>query len=228
MFHAARITSSSFRGNEKKLRLKPEIIRLYQAGKGCPQISKKLGLGQTAINHWLREWGIGIRSSGEARGLACVGNKKEMCKEEIIGLYETKKNCSQIGKKFGLDNGTIGRWLREWGVKIRSRSEAVSLSKIGNKKEMCKEEIIRLYLSGKTTVWIGKKFGLTDSTIGRWLHERHIPIRKKHTAESRAKMRVAQAGKNHPMFGKKHSAETRAKMSLARKAYHSQNPDVAA
>ena len=43
---------------------------------------------------------------------------------------------------------------------------------------------------------------------------------KKHTDEARKKVSLATTGANNPFFGKKHSEETKQKMRLARKKYY--------
>jgi transposase len=177
LFKAARITSSRFRGNEKKLRLKPEIIRLYQAGKSSLQIAKKFGLAGGTVRNWVRDWGVVLRTLNEATSLRHVGDRKSKHKNEIIRLYQAGRNTVQVGKNFGLTSSTIFIWLREWGIPLRTRTEAISLRQVGNRKSKRKDEIILLYRAGKSADQIGKKFGLSESTILRWLREWGFRIR---------------------------------------------------
>lgn len=168
-----------FKDDERKLRLKSEVVRLYLNGKTPKWIGAKFGLSDSPIRNWLIEWGIKRRSPGEAQSLKQIGNKKSKYNSEIIRLYLNGKSSEWIGKKFGLSPNTILNWLKEWEIKIRPCGEGVSLAYIGNKKSKYKTEIIRLYLSGKSSLLIGRKFGLTYGTILVWLREWKIPIRKR-------------------------------------------------
>ena len=177
LFRAARMTSSMFRGNEKKLKGRSEIVQLYKSGKSPLQIGKKFGVSFKTIANWLREWKEPIRSRGEAISLGRVGNKKSKHKVEIIRLYRSGKPSPWIGKKFGVNCASILSWLREWKESIRSSGDAHSIAWVRNKKSKHKDEILRLYRSGRSGAWIGKHFGLCGETILNWLREWGIQIR---------------------------------------------------
>jgi lambda repressor-like predicted transcriptional regulator len=167
-----------FRGVERQLRLKPEIIRLYQRGRSSLWIGHKLGIAASTIGKWIKSGGIMMRSPGESNTLSRVGNKKSKYKSEIILLYQkSRKSPPWIGNNFGLCPATILAWLREEGIPIRSRSDSCSLSKVGNKKSKYKSEIISAYQKGKTLAWVGKQFKLSNVTVKNWLKEWGIQIR---------------------------------------------------
>ena len=164
LWNAAWITSNTFRGNEKKLRIKAEIIRLYQKGKSCPHIGKRYGRCPDTIRNWLKEWNIPRRTL----------YKTLEHKPEIIHLYQGGKSAEQIGKKFGASIYTILRRLKYWGIPIHSGGIYY-----GNKKSKYRSEIIHLYQIGKSAGWIADKLGVSRSTIYAWLKEWGIQIRKR-------------------------------------------------
>jgi transposase-like protein len=194
------------------------------------QIGKKLGVSNVGISRWMRKYNLPIRSLSESHLLK--GFTKPT-KEELNKLYnEERKSTIQIGRKLGITDNTIRRWMRKYNLPIRRtlknelpkgftkptkeelnrlyHDERKSLKEIG--KELggvsttfvsnlmeryridrrdssesrlpkdfikpTKEELNRLYHNeGKSTVEIGKKLGITDSTISRWMRKYNLPIR---------------------------------------------------
>jgi transposase-like protein len=124
LFQAARITSSKFCGDARQLRLKPEIIRLYQRGRAAIWIGNLLGVPYRTLLVWLKRWETPMRSASETNSISRIGNKKYKHKSEIIRMYRNGKTAAWIGKQFKFANATVIRWLKAWGVQTRSRTEA--------------------------------------------------------------------------------------------------------
>ena len=137
------------------------------------QIGKKLGVSNVGISRWMRKYNLPIRSLSESHLLK--GFTKPT-KEELNKLYnEERKSTIQIGRKLGITDNTIRRWMRKYNLPIRSLSES-RLPKDFIKPT--KEELNRLYHNeGKSTVEIGKKLGIDNGRIGRWIKEYKIKLR---------------------------------------------------
>ena len=84
------------------------------------EIGEKIGVGKTIIGMWLREYEIPIRNRSEAQF------KEEVIKpskEELEIMYlDEWMHPYEIGEKIGVSVVPIRRWLREYGIPIRSNS----------------------------------------------------------------------------------------------------------
>ena len=93
---------------------------------------------------------------------------------QIIDLYVNKnKDATSIGRELSVCVHTIQKVLRENGVKIRNRAEAMQLL-IGKISEKNLPEIIELYQEGWTLEEIAKKFGTGLTTISRHLRKLNL------------------------------------------------------
>ena len=135
--------------------------------------------------------------------------------KKIIADYESGMNLTQIGKKFGVSQGTIKRRLIEAGVYqhnrfIRRMIEATRVQKIEatrvqkikdreRKKMLYKErnmmrfpicEVISEYQSGMSPVELAEKYGVSEATIRKRLKEAGV---RKITAKERNTMRLPMA-----------------------------------
>lgn len=88
-------------------------------------------------------------------------NRIEIPKERLQELYEKERlSISQIAAKLDCSPPTVHRNLKEYGIKIRSISEAKEIFKIS------KKELNNLYHKQKlSTFQIGQKYGCSHSTI---------------------------------------------------------------
>lgn len=118
--------------------------------------------------------------------------------EEIIYDYESGMNLTQIGKKFGVSQGTIKRRLIEAGVyqhnrvirrMIEATSEATRVQKIKDRERKMinfpLEQAISEYQSGMSPIALGEKYGVSHGTIRKRLKEAGV---RKITAKERNMM----------------------------------------
>ena len=94
--------------------------------------------------------------------------------------YEVnRKSTVQIGKKLGISDVGISKWIRNLEIKTRGKLEA-KLPK--GFVEPTKEELNKWYhIEGKSTVKIGRELGVSDGTIRNWIKEYGIPKRNTNT-----------------------------------------------
>jgi len=90
--------------------------------------------------------------------------------EEWAELYRQGWTTTQIGDKYGTNNGTVYRRLRDVGVTPRTVGEAKRLP-------LDVDRIVAMFESGMSPRSIGKHFGCSDSPIRNRLAERGIPPR---------------------------------------------------
>ena len=92
--------------------IEDKIICLYKKGYSIREIAAKYGIGQTSVYNCLVKRGV------QARNLSfslCFINKK-LYKDDIIFLYKEGLSTYELSDFYGVDSGTIGRWLRGWGI----------------------------------------------------------------------------------------------------------------
>lgn len=144
---------------EKKLS-SPEIARIYQCN-------------HTTIRSRLRECGARIRTLSEATRARYNIN---VSKKELIRLYSERRMSSpEIAKVYRCSPRTIRALLKQYGIKIRTKSEAIRLFYDIN---VPKKELKKLYLEKKiSSTDIAKKFKCNPGLIINRLREYKIPIR---------------------------------------------------
>ena len=100
----------------------------------------------------------------------------ENLEEKLRRSYlDEKINTVEIAKELGVNDSTVGRWLRMYSIDIRSFSEA--RLPVGFVVP-AKEELERIYVNERvSSSRIAKKFGVSNSTVRRWLDTYGIKIR---------------------------------------------------
>jgi|688.fasta_scaffold245222_2 DNA invertase Pin-like site-specific DNA recombinase len=126
---------------------------------------KRIEDGGTLFNHALN----GARISNKKKkqiDLAILNNVKF--------LYEQQKcSANSIGKVYGVNGGTILRWLKSVGVKIRANSLP--------KKHIHQHifSVLEMYSCGNTASSIASHFNVDVSTVINLLKQNHQPVRSK-------------------------------------------------
>ena len=107
-------------------------------------------------------WGGGV-----LRGKWNPNFRNDLDNKEIKKLYiEGGLSTIQIGEKLGTDASTIGRRLREQGIKVQDKRI---------RDDLDDEEIKKLYIEkGLSIIQIGEKLGAGTTTISRRLKEQGI------------------------------------------------------
>ncbi len=163
-----------FKGMLQKGFTKPAVEKLRRwyidERKSVNQISQELGVSQKAVNHWLSEIGVEIRGYSEAK--LSVGVKKPS-REKLEQWYvKERESMIELSKRIGVTDATLRRWIREYEIPLRDKSEEVSA------KKPAKEELERWYIRDqKSTVQIGKMLGISSKTVGRWLKDYDVLVR---------------------------------------------------
>jgi len=161
-----------YKDNQKRkeklsARQKEELAKAYTEGQTAQQLARRYGVSDPTIKKALLELGVEIRSYSEAQG-----GLKNAEIEELIDLYEGGWNTVQLAERYAITNGTVGRYLDRAGVQKRTWSEA--RGGLSNKQ---KNEVVKRYLDGETSVDIAKEYDLYSSTILRAVKESGNEIR---------------------------------------------------
>jgi DNA-directed RNA polymerase specialized sigma24 family protein len=146
---------------------KEEIAKAYKKGETAQQLAKKYGVTDPTIKKALLEMAIDVRSYSEAQG-----GLKDAEIEELIDLYKEGWNTVRLAEKYGIGDGTVGRYLDRAGVQKRTWSEAR-----GGLSDEQKREVVKKYLNGETSVDIAKEYNVYYSTILRAVKESGNEIR---------------------------------------------------
>lgn len=146
---------------------KKEIALEYANGTTAQKLAIQYGVSHPTIKKALQEKQVKVRSYSESQG----GLKDDEIKE-LIGLYKDGWNTVQLGEKYGIGDGTVGRYLYRAGVQKRTWSEAR-----GGLSDKQKEEVVKRYLDGETSVDIAKEYNVFYGTILRAVKESGNEIR---------------------------------------------------
>lgn len=94
------------------------------------------------------------------------GAKRKYNHDLIIQLYQNGMNATEIGRKIGCGNSTVGQILKDNNISKRST------------RKFDHELIIRLYKQGKSQEKIAKQVGCSRSGVEGVLHKNNIIFRK--------------------------------------------------
>lgn len=99
--------------------------------------------------------------------------KRLRYKQRILSWYEKGRSAPWIAERVGSSTSLVYGTLRNSGATIRTQSESIT----SPKKKKFKSWIIEQYQKGNTAASIGKRVGVTGSTICCWLHFWRIAVR---------------------------------------------------
>ena len=106
--------------------------------------------------------------------------------QEVVTLYLSGKSQKEVSEITGVGASTVGRYVRNAGYSLRSKSCSTSPKKYSKDKEL---EIIRLYTEeNKNTNEIAKIFGTYNTTIRRILVRNNIDIRSYGVAQRKVEL----------------------------------------
>jgi len=153
---------------------KEDLERMYLGEwMNAYEIAEKLGVSRTTVTHWLKLYKILIRTPSESKLKKGV---VKPTKEDLERMY-LKENMStyEIGEYIGVGGCAVGKWLKKYGIPIRTTSE--SMLKKGVVKPT-KEVLERMYLEEwMNPKEIGDKIGVDKGSIRNWLISYGIPMR---------------------------------------------------
>ncbi len=141
--------------------------------KTTTEIAEELGIGHKVVSRLLKDYGIEVRTASESR---FPKEFEKPSKEQLITWYiDEHKSTNEIAEELGVSNPTVGTWLNNYGIEIRTISE----SKLPAGFEKPSEKELRTsYLDErKTLAEIAEEIGVSKSTIGAWLNDSGIEIR---------------------------------------------------
>ena len=137
------------------------------------EIAKQLKISQRTVSKCLKHFEIPIRTISESRLPRGV---KKLDKKHLIKLYvDRRKSTIEIAEKLGVNSSTVGRWLEEYNIPIRSKSER--LMNDGARKPSESELRIDYINRNMNQKELGEKYKVCNTTIRNWLREYEIPIR---------------------------------------------------
>jgi group I intron endonuclease len=159
-----------------------ELYDLYINKKlTIPVIGDMFNVANGTMSVWLHEYNIPVRTTGESLLIRSGGVKPS--KEELYNNYCVDYLTTyEIADKYGVGDGTISVWLKEYGIEARTISESKLLKNGGVKPSY--DELYHDYcVDCLTTIEIGRKYGVSDNAIVNYLNEYNIPVRSNSEAQ---------------------------------------------
>jgi transposase len=141
--------------------------------KSTIKIAKELGVSHPTVRSWLKCQGIEVRTISEA----CLPQGfVKPSKEQLRTWYiDENKTTIEIAKELGVSHPTVGDWMNDYDIEVRSSSE--SRLPYGFKKPS-KEKLRTWYIDEhKTITEIAEDIGVGTTTVGRWMKSYSIEIR---------------------------------------------------
>jgi len=153
-----------------------EIIRLYLGGCSAQEIGRRFSVGNGTIIRLLRSRGVRIRRIGEST------KKLDYNKElDITSKYLEGNSKTSLAAEYGVSTPTITRILRDHKASRdksenkNNRSRGVSQPRLVKTKDI--RLMMEMYAEGLTMVEIGRRFGIRDCTVRRYLIREGVSLR---------------------------------------------------
>ncbi|MFL4491731.1 hypothetical protein ACJ6WD_10820 [Streptomyces sp. VTCC 41912] len=96
---------------------KQKAIRMYRSGVTLSELAEKMGVSLVKMREIFKEW-------GEPRRRRERVSYSPSAKEKMVSDYRAGVSAHEIARRYGGSHTTVLKRLREWGVPMRSRSEA--------------------------------------------------------------------------------------------------------
>jgi len=141
---------------------KQAIIAAYQAGNAIKQVAKLLGHGKRSVNTVLQEAGV-LRTIRTTKA-----TEEAICKDYEVGISQLA-----LSKKYGIQRHTIRRILDRNNV-ARVPWEGVRLN------EDQQKELIAMWRDSLPAREIERHFGISTTTLHRYLRQLNEPRRRPH------------------------------------------------
>lgn len=107
------------------------LTNLYvQEGLSYAGIAGRYGVTEQTVLRWLRAAGVPARTRSEAASNR-QGNRKPSV-ESLRNMYEVERlSYPKIAERQGVTVRAVLKWMREYGIEPRSKSEAISEAGLG-------------------------------------------------------------------------------------------------
>lgn len=95
--------------------------------------------------------------------------------KDVVASYEAGTTGTDLGKRYGVNHGTVYDLLREQGVKLRPRGSGPKMPPQTSPE--VERELIAYYKSedAPTLTAVGERFGISRSTVRRVLQRHNVP-----------------------------------------------------
>ncbi|MFI6742126.1 helix-turn-helix domain-containing protein [Nonomuraea sp. NPDC050451] len=109
----------------KQCPISAEELRRRYAVQSIKTLATSLGASRRKVREWLAEGAVVVAPRGR------VGGKEGIDMASLIARYEGGEGLVSLSRAFGRDAGTLGRWLRDAGVKMRGRGRPKAAGRTG-------------------------------------------------------------------------------------------------
>jgi transposase-like protein len=100
----------------------------------------------------------------------------------ILHAYAEKASLAQIRREFHVGRDALQTFLTKRGVYIRDVGSAISRAKTKSLGQKLEQEIQRVYLSGRSGLWICSRYGISSCWLNSFLSRSGIRIRSRSEA----------------------------------------------
>ena len=170
---------------------KEELERMYiEDMMDTVEIGEKIRVSPSTVRNWLKGCKIPIRNISETK----LKGATRPLKEDLEQMYlDEQMSTYDIAIKLEISSCTIGRWLNEYGIQVRTMSEI----RLNGLVKPSKEDLERMYLKEMmSSVEISNEIKISISAVGNWLREYGIPVR----TMSEARLNADLTGEKNPSW----------------------------
>ena len=145
-----------------------DIANLYVSGLSTTEIAKKYNTSHTSIRYALKKMNVSMRGISETKtGFAILD-----VKDEFVQLYNDGSSFAEIAKMYGVSKSYVMN-----NIKGLVLPRTCSHTKLGIDLDLYKEDIIKEYNNGKSSIEIGESFGVSYQQIINILKKNSIELK---------------------------------------------------
>src|SRR5690606_6426315 len=179
----------------KDARKVEEARRLRKRGLGLKEIAEAIGVSLPISSTYCK----GVFPSGTVR----PDPRKAQVWKQVETLYRQGMPITRIAEATGVPAPTLYDWRRQSGLKKNKRTAYVTdelRERIRRKMTVdpdgkLRKKVVGMYVNKEmTTTEIAAKLGVTSVTVGGWLKQEGIELRKSPLPRTREKLREANLG----------------------------------
>jgi transposase-like protein len=160
-------------GRDKYLyqHLYEKALKLYIPGEPVSSLARELGVSRQTIVNWMKEAGVYVpvlRSRKTGRS-----PRMEHLFREALRQYVPGEPIPPLARELGVSDFALVSWLKEAGVYEPAPAGY-------SRDEQLYQDVLRRYIPGDPVPPLAKEFGVSVSTIIRWMKEAgvYVPARK--------------------------------------------------
>ena len=137
-----------------------QAVAAYLNGASLNSIGRFFGVTRKTVAGWVWDAGHELRP---ARGAERFQWKDAETRRRAVRAYLDGASATEVGRRFGVNPYTVGRWVKAAGHVMRPRRSPHERN--GETRRLA----VEAYLAGERTKAVAERFGVIPCTVVRWV-----------------------------------------------------------